>query len=248
MAAPEPRRERDREDDGDLGLGEVVDVVVLADDEALPLALGPPVDAAVDLEDHRAALEREVGVGVRDVDERRVAVGGDVQELAAVPARARCRRRRRTPRRPPERALERVVEVRRDDQLMRPAARSQQASELGQRVDGRARARTRGRRARAARRTAARRPCVSATYSATWARSRACVRRTVEVLDEVGRDLGRARQAVLGAARRDSRPRRATSDEPAGEQRPDDVAEVVLGDGAAADARSSAASCRRIDR
>ena len=64
----------------------MVDVIVLAHDEALPFAPGPHVDAAVDLEDHGAALERQVGVRVRHLDDRRGAVRTHVQELAAVPA------------------------------------------------------------------------------------------------------------------------------------------------------------------
>ena len=99
------------------GLREVVDVVVLADDEALPLALGAAVDAAVDLEDHRAPVERELGVGVRDLDDGRGAVGGDVQELAAVPPEREVGDDVELLARARERLLERVVEVRRHDQL-----------------------------------------------------------------------------------------------------------------------------------
>src|SRR6185437_2401832 len=133
MAPPELRRERHREDDRDLGLREVVDVVVLADDEALPLALRAAVDAAVDLEDHRSALERDVGVRVGDLDEGGGAVEADMQELAAVGAEREIRDDVEVLACLPERLLEDVVEVGRDDQLIRAAARSEQARQLGQR-------------------------------------------------------------------------------------------------------------------
>ena len=121
VAPAQPRSDCDGHDDGDLRLREVVDVVVLADDEALPLASGRAVDAAVDLEDHRAPLERQVGVGVRHVDDRRGAVGPDVQELAAVPAQRDIGDDVEVLACLVERPLERVVEVRRDDQLVRTA-------------------------------------------------------------------------------------------------------------------------------
>ena len=85
MAAAEPGGERDRDDRGQLRAAEVVDVVVLGDDEALPLALGQRVDGAVQLEQDRAALEGELGrVRVRDVDRARRLAGRAVPEAAAV--------------------------------------------------------------------------------------------------------------------------------------------------------------------
>ena len=89
MAAPQLRGERDRNDGGELGAAEVVDVVVLGDDEALPLALRERVDRAVQLEQDRAPVERELGrVRVRDVDRARRLARRAVPEAAAVrPAR-----------------------------------------------------------------------------------------------------------------------------------------------------------------
>src|SRR5262249_55184936 len=86
VAPPQSRSDRDRHDDRDLGLREMVDVIVLADDEALPFALGSHVDAAVELEDHGAALERKAGVRVRDLDDLCRSVSADMDELAAIPA------------------------------------------------------------------------------------------------------------------------------------------------------------------
>ena len=72
MAPPQLRGEGDRDDRGQLRAPEVVDVVVLGDDEALPFPLGERVDGAVQLEQDRAALERELGrVRVRNVDRPR---------------------------------------------------------------------------------------------------------------------------------------------------------------------------------
>src|SRR4051812_41135355 len=60
MAASQLGGESDRYDAGHLRLGRIVDVVVLHHDEALPLALGRPVDLSVQLEDDRASLERQL--------------------------------------------------------------------------------------------------------------------------------------------------------------------------------------------
>ena len=102
MAAAELRGERDRDGAADVAVREVVDVVVLGDDEALERARRRPVDAAVQLEDHRAALERELGrVRVRQVDpctrSRRAGRGRSGRGSGPT----RCTRRRRTP--PPRR-------------------------------------------------------------------------------------------------------------------------------------------------
>ena len=88
MAPPQPRGERDGHAARQLGAAEVVDVVVLGDDEALPLALRQRIDRAVELEEDRAALERELGrVRVRDVDRTRRLAGRSVPEPATMRAR-----------------------------------------------------------------------------------------------------------------------------------------------------------------
>jgi hypothetical protein len=88
VAAPQLCAQRNRDNARDLGLRKVLDVVVLGDDEALPLALfGAASDLAVELEDDRAAVERELGrIRVRHLDQRSGSVRCDVAELAAVPA------------------------------------------------------------------------------------------------------------------------------------------------------------------
>ena len=87
MAPAQPRRERDRDDGGQLGAAEVVDVVVLGDDEALPLALGQRIDGAVELEQDRPAVEAELGrVRVRDVDRAWRLVRRAMPEAAAMRA------------------------------------------------------------------------------------------------------------------------------------------------------------------
>ncbi len=70
MAPPQLRSERDRNDVRQLGLREVADVVVFADDEALTIAIRARVDLAVDLENHGTLLEGELGVGVGNRDDR----------------------------------------------------------------------------------------------------------------------------------------------------------------------------------
>ena len=87
MAPPELRCEADWDDTRDLGPREVLDVVVLGHDEALPSALARPVDLAVELEDHRPPVERELAcILVRPLDQGAVASWIDVTELSAVPA------------------------------------------------------------------------------------------------------------------------------------------------------------------
>src|SRR5207237_8258252 len=54
VAPAEFRHQRDGDEAGDLGLGKVVDVIVLRDHEALPFALRLSVDLAVDLQDYGA--------------------------------------------------------------------------------------------------------------------------------------------------------------------------------------------------
>ena len=91
------------------------------------LARRRPVDAAVQLEDDGAALERELGrVRVRHVDRVRGAVGLDVAEPAAVPARRDVRDDVELLPRVEERLLEREVVARRHQQHVRSAALPQQ--------------------------------------------------------------------------------------------------------------------------
>src|SRR4029453_15230737 len=85
VAAAKPRRERDGNDGRQLRATEVVDVVVLGDDEALPLALGQRVDRAVELEDDRASFEAELGgVRVGNVDRPRGLSGRAMPEATAL--------------------------------------------------------------------------------------------------------------------------------------------------------------------
>ena len=89
MAAAQARGERHRQRARDLGVGEVADVVVLGDDEALPPATVAAVEPAVELEDDRPLLERELRrIRVRDVDDGRAAVGADMAEAAAFAPRS----------------------------------------------------------------------------------------------------------------------------------------------------------------
>jgi len=128
MAATELCAERDGDDARDLGLREVLDVVVLGDDEALPLAvLAAAADLAMELEDDRAALERELGrVRVRHLDQGSGPVRRDVAELATVPAGSEVRNDIELLTGVEERALERQVVTRGDDQLVRGAALAQE--------------------------------------------------------------------------------------------------------------------------
>ena len=128
VAAPQTGRDLHGDRPGRLDAGEVVDVVVFADGEALELPRRPVVDMAVDLEQHAALLEREAGVGVRLLDDRRDSpLGLDVQELAAVPPGGEIRRRRRALRPPSANARSTPVSKRRrHDQLLRQPPLAQQ--------------------------------------------------------------------------------------------------------------------------
>ena len=135
MAPPQLCRERDRDDRGQLGAAEVVDVVVLGDDEALPLALGQRIDRAVELEENRPALERELGrVRVRDVDRPRRLAGRSVPEPATMGPGGHVGHDVELLARILERALEREVVVRRDDELMRRAPLAKQRGEPGEKA------------------------------------------------------------------------------------------------------------------
>ena len=135
MASAQLRGERDRYDGGELRAPEVVDVVVLRDDEALPFPLGQRVDCAVELEQNRSPLEGELDrVRVRHVDRswrlpRRavpeataVRPGGDVGDDVELLPRLL------------ERALEREVVVRAHDQLVRGPALAHQRGNARQKA------------------------------------------------------------------------------------------------------------------
>ncbi len=127
MAATELGRERHGYDGGQLRVPEVVDVVVLGDDEALPLALGERVDGSVELQQDRPALERELDrVRVRDVDRPGRLTGRAVPEAAALRARRNVRHDVELLARILERALEGEVVVRADDELVQRAAITEQ--------------------------------------------------------------------------------------------------------------------------
>src|SRR6185436_3651251 len=85
VAPPQLRGERNGNGPGDVALREVVDVVVLGDDEALPFTFRASVDLTVQLQDHRALFERQLRrVRVRQVDQTSGSVWADVTELPAV--------------------------------------------------------------------------------------------------------------------------------------------------------------------
>ena len=122
MAAAEPGRDLHGHRARGLHSGEIVVVVGLADGEALELARRPVVDVAMDLEQHAPLLERQPRIGVRLLDDDRLTVRADVQELAAIaPGREvdddvellACVR---------ERPLDTRVEGGRHDQLLRQRA------------------------------------------------------------------------------------------------------------------------------
>jgi hypothetical protein len=76
------------------------------------------VDAAVHLQEHRTALERDLGVCVRIVDDARRSFVRDVQELAAIASGRDVGDDVELLSGLAERALERLVEEGRDDQLV----------------------------------------------------------------------------------------------------------------------------------
>ena len=57
MATTKTGYERDRHEAGNLPLREIVDVIVLGDDEAVPLALGLAIYLSVNLEDDGLFLQ-----------------------------------------------------------------------------------------------------------------------------------------------------------------------------------------------
>src|SRR4029078_5588719 len=112
---------------GQLGMSEVVDVVVLSYDKALPLPRRRPCDLAVELENHRVVVKRElVRVGVRLFDQLAGPVGGDVAEAASVPPGRQIGNDLERLAGFLERALERRVVARRHEELMRQVAFTEQ--------------------------------------------------------------------------------------------------------------------------
>src|SRR5205823_4618491 len=104
-------------------MAEVVDVVVLGHDEALPLPRSRPLDLSVELEDHRVAVERELGrVRVRLLDQPAGPVGTDVAEATTIPAGGEIRDDLERFTGLFERPLESGVVARRHEELVRRAA------------------------------------------------------------------------------------------------------------------------------
>ena len=131
MAAAELRRKRYGNDRGQLGMTEVVDVVVLGDDEALPLALGERIDRAVQLEQDRPPLERELGrVRVRNVDRPRRLAGRPVPEAASVRTGRNVGNDVELLASILERALQREIVVRAHDQLVRCTSLAEEGRKL----------------------------------------------------------------------------------------------------------------------
>ena len=76
-----------RDEARDVCLRQIVDVIVLGDCEALPLALRVSVDLTEELEDHAPLPHGETRIRVRHVHDDRIAIGGHVQESALVTPR-----------------------------------------------------------------------------------------------------------------------------------------------------------------
>jgi len=127
--APAKRRgQADRYLSRDVGSPEIVDVVVLGDDEALPIARRRPVDLSPHLQDHGSPRERELRrVRVRNGDHVRGPVGSEVAELAAVAARGEIRDDVDLFASLLESMLERIVVRRHDEKLVRRAPLTQEA-------------------------------------------------------------------------------------------------------------------------
>ena len=111
---------------------EVVDVVVLADGEALPLARAAAVDVAVDLEQDAPLVQSQTGVGVRLVDDGGGSVGSDVEELAPIAAGGDVDHDVEILAGGVERALDAGIEGGRDDQLLRQPITAKQRRQAGQ--------------------------------------------------------------------------------------------------------------------
>ncbi len=128
MASSQPGGEGDRNDRGQLRPPQVVDVVVLGDHEALPLALGERIDGAVELQQNRARLEAELcRVGVRDVDGTGCLPRWPVPEAPAMCSRRDVGHDVQLLARFLEGTLEREVVVGGDDELVRRTTLAQQS-------------------------------------------------------------------------------------------------------------------------
>src|SRR6266571_2802734 len=120
MATPELGCQRHGDGAGEIRLREIVDVVVLRDDEALPLTVWTAVNLSMELEDDGAPLQGKLGgVGVRQIDEPATSLRRDVAELASSRARRNVGDDVEFFTRFEERGLEREVVARRHDQLVR---------------------------------------------------------------------------------------------------------------------------------
>ena len=133
MTSPQARGERDRDRGRDVGAAEVVDVVVLGDHEALPLALRERVDGAVQLEQDRPAVERQLGrVRVGHVDRPRLLARRPVPELSTVRAGSDVRDHVHLLPRLLEGALDGEVVAARDDELVGRTVLPQERRQAGE--------------------------------------------------------------------------------------------------------------------
>ena len=133
MAPAQAGSERHRDDRRQLGTAEVVDVVVLGDHEALPLALGEWIDGAVELQDDRAAVEAQLRrIRVRNVDRPRRLTRRAVPEPTAMRPGRDVRDDVELLALLLEGPLEGEVVVRRHDELVRRAALAQERGEPGE--------------------------------------------------------------------------------------------------------------------
>src|SRR5262249_47114242 len=133
VAAAELRRQTDRYRPREVCATEVVDVVVLRDDEALPLALGVGVDRAPELQQHGAALQRKLRrVRVGDVDRAWRLAGRAMPEPAAMGTGRYVRDDVDLLPGLGERLLEREVVVGRDDERVGGAVLPRERRQRGQ--------------------------------------------------------------------------------------------------------------------
>ncbi len=133
MAASQLCCERNGNSAGKIRLREVVDVVVLGDDEALPLPVGSAIDLAVQLQDHRSLIQRQLGgIRVRYLDQPPTAIRSDVAELPAPRPRGQVGHDIELLPRFEECCLQCDVVARRHDQLMWHAALPQDGGSGGE--------------------------------------------------------------------------------------------------------------------
>src|SRR5215831_18280429 len=118
MAAAQLHSQHNGHEVLDLGVRQVVDVVVLGDDVAIPLGLGPStVDGSMDLEDHSLLARPELLVLVWDLDQGRLTLGGPMHEFPTVIAVGNVTHEVEALARLAESPFQCIVIVRRDDQL-----------------------------------------------------------------------------------------------------------------------------------